>query len=627
MALMALVDRFMERRALERTFVENPAKWLVEMFGGRASSSGVTVTTTTAMQHSAVYACVRIIAETIGSLPLPVYKRTDDGSKTKAFEHPLYRVLHDQPNPEQTAMEWREMLQGHLTLRHNAYAEIERDNGGRVTALWPLHPDRMRVTRTPAGDLVYGYRPPLKGAEQELTAERVLHLRGLSDDGVMGLSPIALNSETIGTGLAQEEFDGRFFTNNATPPAVVEYPGNLNDEKVKELRASLYDQSGGLSRAHRFMLLQGGLKWTNVGMTLRDAQFIEGRKLSVRAIARIFRVPPHKIGDMEQATFSNIEHQAIEFVTDTIRPWAVRWDQALTTRLLTERERKAGYFIELNLDGLMRGDFLSRVSAYVSLRNAGLTTANRVAALENWEPFGPAGDIVLVPLNLIPADQVGQKPAPTTTPAVVDAPSDDPLKRHLLGEALGRIVHRETEAMRRAAAKFASKPDEWRGAVSEFYARHAAYIAETLGVEVARVHAYVQDHRARVLAEGVAAVDGWDAEARAHLAALASDGVPMPLAAAPAHPPVNVNVYPTTTIAEGALRVDVAPAAVTFPDGAIRVEAPVTIAAGAVQVDARSAVTVPPAPEAQAMTIEKTVTKRDAAGRPDAIRETHTPKR
>lgn len=295
---MGIVTRLLEKR----TTLANPAQWLIDWFsGGGASHAGVTVNETTALNVTTVYACVRILAETVASLPLPVYRRLPGGGKERAQDHYLYSLLHDQPNPEMTSLELREALMGHMALWGNAYAEIERDNAGRAIGLWPLRPDRMTVRRV-NGALAYEYQVP-NGAKVALAPGQVLHLRGLSPDGIIGYSPIRLAREAIGLALATEEFGARFFGDGAHPGGIVEYPGKLSRQQIEEYKQSVTKAYAGLGKAHRLMVLEEGLKYTQVGIPPDDAQFLQTRRFQVEEIARFFRIPPHMLADLERATF------------------------------------------------------------------------------------------------------------------------------------------------------------------------------------------------------------------------------------------------------------------------------------------------------------------------------------
>lgn len=389
-----------------RSTLANPAEWLVEALVGNKSASGRSVTPTTAMQSTAVFACVRVLAETVASLPLHVYRRLPQGGKEKATEHYLYPILHDQPNPEMTSLELRETLMGHLCLWGNAYCEIARDAGGRVRELWPLRPDKMTVKRE-EGELRYYYQLP-DGTTAALRQQQVLHIRGLGGDGVVGYSPIRLAREAIGLALATEEFGARFFGDGAHPGGIVEYPGKLSDQAYQRYKESVQEAYGGLGKAHRLMVLEEGLKYTQVGIPPEDAQFLQTRRYQLEEIARIYRVPPHMVGDLERSTYSNIEHQSIEFVVHTIRPYLVRWEQAIKRDLIPPAERQE-HFAEFLVDGLLRGDIKSRYEAYAVGRQNGWLSADDIRELENMNPLPDGqGKVYLVPLNMIPASSAGE---------------------------------------------------------------------------------------------------------------------------------------------------------------------------------------------------------------------------
>ena len=296
-------------------------------FGG--TTSGKPVNEHTAMQMTAVYSCVRILAEAVAGLPLHLYKYTTSGGKEKALSHPLYFLLHDEPNPEMSSFVFRETLMTHLLLWGNAYAQIIRNGKGEVIALYPLMPNRMRVDRDSKGELYYSYTrysdeaPTINGMTVTLRASDVLHIPGLGFDGLVGYSPIAMAKNAIGLAMATEEYGAKFFANGAAPGGVLEHPGTIKDpQKVKESWNMAYQGSG---NAHRVAVLEEGMKYQPIGISPEQAQFLETRKFQINEIARIFRVPPHMVGDLEKSSFSNIEQQSLEFVKYTLDPWVIRW--------------------------------------------------------------------------------------------------------------------------------------------------------------------------------------------------------------------------------------------------------------------------------------------------------------
>ncbi len=367
-------------------------------FGGTAS--GKTVNERTAMQTTAVYACVRILAETIASLPLNIYRSTGNG-KEKAIDHQLYYLLHDEPNPEMTSFVFRETLMSHLLLWGNAYAQIIRDGRGKVLALYPLLPDRMTVDRTTEGQLYFEYRKDT--GYVILRPEDILHIPGLGFDGLVGYSPIAMAKNAIGMAIATEEYGGKFFANGASPGGVLEHPGVVKDPaRIRESWNAVYQ---GSSNAHRIAVLEEGMKFQSIGIPPEQAQFLETRKFQTEEICRIFRVPPHLVANLDKATFSNIEHQSISFVVHTIRPWLVRLEQGMNKALLTPSE-KGQYFVGFVVDGLLRGDYASRMQGYAIGIQNGFLSPNDVRTLENMNTI-EHGDIYVMNGNMLKLEDVG----------------------------------------------------------------------------------------------------------------------------------------------------------------------------------------------------------------------------
>lgn len=376
------------------------------------STSGKTVTERSAMQMTAVYSCVRILAEAIAGLPLQLYRYTDTGGKEKAIEHPLYLLLHDEPNPEMTSFIFRETLMTHLLLWGNAYAQIIRNGKNEVLSLYPLMPNRMTVDRDEHGRLYYSYQmqtddgADMKQGTVVLSPQDVFHIPGLGFDGLVGYSPIAMAKNAIGLAIATEEYGSKFFANGATPGAVLEHPGLIKDpEKVRESWNAAFRGSG---NANKVAVLEEGMKYTPISIAPEQAQFLETRKFQIDEIARIFRVPPHMIGDLEKSSFNNIEQQSLEFVKYTLDPWVCRWEQAMNRSLLNEKE-KSGYFIKFNVDGLLRGDYQSRMNGYAVGRQNGWLSANDIRELENMDqiPDEDGGNLYLINGNMTKLKDAG----------------------------------------------------------------------------------------------------------------------------------------------------------------------------------------------------------------------------
>ena len=376
------------------------------------STSGKTVTERSAMQMTAVYSCVRILAEAIAGLPLHLYTYKEDGGKEKAIGHPLYLLLHDEPNPEMSSFVFRETLMTHLLLWGNAYAQIIRNGKGEVVALYPLMPNRMTVDRDSSGQLFYSYQmnnsdaPTMKAGTVILKPSDVLHIPGLGFDGLVGYSPIAMAKNAIGLAIATEEYGAKFFANGATPGGLLEYPGTVKDpDRVRE---SWNKGFSGSQNAGKVAILEEGMKYTPISIAPEQAQFLETRKFQINEIARIFRVPPHMVGDLEKSSFSNIEQQSLEFVKYTLDPWVVRWEQSLSRALFTPEEKKQ-YVFKFKGEGLLRGDYQSRMNGYATARQNGWMSANDIRELENLDriPAEEGGDLYLINGNMLPLVHAG----------------------------------------------------------------------------------------------------------------------------------------------------------------------------------------------------------------------------
>ena len=376
------------------------------------STSGKPVNERSAMQMTAVYSCVRILAEAVAGLPLHLYKYTDTGGKEKAVDHPLYLLLHDEPNPEMSSFVFRETLMTHLLLWGNAYAQIIRNGKGEVVALYPLMPNKMTVDRDSNGQLYYTYQraneeaPTMEGTSVKLKPSDVLHIPGLGFDGLVGYSPIAMAKNAIGMAIACEEFGAKFFANGAAPSGVLEHPGTIKDPS--RVRDAWQSQFGGASNSGKVAVLEEGMKYTPISISPEQAQFLETRKFQINEIARIFRVPPHMVGDLEKSSFSNIEQQSLEFVKYTLDPWIIRWEQSMARVLLSLDEKKE-YFIKFNLEGLLRGDYQSRMNGYSIARQNGWMSANDIRELENLDriPAEQGGDLYLINGSMLPLGSAG----------------------------------------------------------------------------------------------------------------------------------------------------------------------------------------------------------------------------
>lgn len=464
---------------------------LADIASGGPTKTGVHVSPANAMTYTAVLACVRVLAESIASLPCIVYERVGEEERKRATGLPLYRLLHNSPNPRMTAFGFFEQAMAHLTLWGNFYCEIEWSNAGRPLALWPLRPDVMQVAVGGDGRRQYTY------GSEELAAGKVLHLMGLSVDGVTGASLIRLAREAVGLGLATQEFGATVFKNGAVPGIVLRHPGELGPEGHTNLRREWNEMHSGLENSHKVAILEEGMSIDKLGIPPEDAQFLETRRFQVEEIARIFRVPLHKLADLTHATFSNIEHQGIEFTQDTVRPWAVRIEQEIAKQLMTPDEQDR-YYAEFLLTALLRGDTPSRYQAYATGRQWGWLSSNDIRRLENMDPV-TGGDVYLQPLNMVVAGKTtadgGQRTAGGGRRALTVAVRKDDLgntgkgrkrlaevARPQLEEAAQRVLNREQNDIGKMAKKLPQADlSEW---LDRFLNDHQAFVESNIAAPV-----------------------------------------------------------------------------------------------------------------------------------------------
>ena len=369
--------------------IENNVRDSGQTFVFGRADSGERVDEKSAMQIATVYACVRLLAETVAGLPLHLYRTKDGGSaKERAMDHPLYKLLYRQPNPEMTSFSFREVMMTHLLLWGNCYAQIIRDGKNGVLGLYPLLPENIEIDRDDKGQIFYIYhaytdeKPGENNKDIYFRRDEIFHVPGLGFNGLVGFSPIAMMKNALGTTLAVEKYGSSFFKNGAQPAGVLEHPGVLKDpSKIRENWSAVY---GGANNAHKVAVLEEGMQYKAISLPPEDSQFLSTRQFGVNEICRIFRVPPHMVQDLEHATFSNIEHQSIDFVVHTLTPWLVRFEQAIVKDLLMEEEQDE-YFPKFNVDGLLRGDYQSRMQGYATGISNGFLSPNDVHRLENWD--------------------------------------------------------------------------------------------------------------------------------------------------------------------------------------------------------------------------------------------------
>ena len=385
----------------ETSTLSNPKEWLSSMFSA-TSTSGVKVSVDRALHHSTIYSCVNILSESLASLPLSVYEKTTKGEKNynkKALKHPLYNLLHDEPNDDMTSFTWIQVVMIHLLLRGNHYSQIIRNNAGHITGIYPLDPEKMKVVRLESGRIGYIYRHDSYG-EVALENMEVLHFIGMTLDGIIGISPIEYNRNTIGSSIAMEEFGATLFKNGANPSGVVSGSkvGSMSDIAFDRFRKSFKENHQGLMNTGKPLILEDGFTFTPITISNRDGQYLENRKFSKAEEAAMYRIPLHMINELDKASFSNIEHQSMQFVVDAIRPWAVRIEKEIKRKCLTTKE-KITHYIKFNLGALLRGDTKSRYEGYESAITKGCwMTRNEARELEDLNPIDGL-DEMIIPLN------------------------------------------------------------------------------------------------------------------------------------------------------------------------------------------------------------------------------------
>jgi len=493
MGILAL----MEERAVKQSAgtVANPT-WIPDSWL-RESDAGVVVNERTALQCSQVYACCRIRGEDSGSVPLKTYEKLEPRGRRRATDHPIYRLLHDQPNPMMSAMTFREAISFHVDLCGRAFAWIEYDRRLIPRALRLLRPDRTRVERKD-GRLWYFVRAEDSAVEEAFEDWEILHFPGLGFDGVNSFSPIAMQMQAIGLALATQEHGARFFGNGARPGGYLKHPRTLSEAAYKRLKEAHAAEHQGVAKSSRPKILEEGMDWISVSIPNDEAQFLETRKFQLAEIARFYRMPLHKLQDLEHATFSNIEHQALEYVTDSLRPHVVRMEQEYNRKLFSPAQT-GRFYVEHDLDGLQRGDYKSRMEGHAIRRGNGLASYNDLAEVENWRfDNSEAGDEMYVPLNWVPA----RLAAGLATKKVPPAPAlrDEPMRarelkariapacERLFADAAVRSLRREGKALDRAIGRIAGEGlagfETWSG---PFYREHRVLLRGMLMSPVAAV--------------------------------------------------------------------------------------------------------------------------------------------
>ncbi len=479
MGLLSSLERRASTRAAWHPSSGDPE--LVRLLGGRSVTSGVNVTQQTALAFATLFACVRNISEDTAKLPFILYRRRSDGGRERAVDHPVYPVLHDVANAEMTAFQFRKTLTGHIATWGNAYAEKEFDGAGRLIGLWPLRPDKTWPERGRDGRLYF--KTVIDGRGHVLPFDLVLHIPGFGSDGLQGYNLVRLHEETIGLGIAYRDWMGHLLGNNCRPDVVIQHPRVLTPEAKKNLATSWQERYGGLDKKERVAVLEEGVTIKEVGFPPEQAQYITGREFTALDVCSIFRMPPHKVAMLNKAaTYASVEAQSIEYVVDTLGAWLVLWESEVSFRLLSPEERKV-YYAEHLVDSLLRGDIVSRYAAYATARQNGWMNANEIRRRENMDPMGPQGDVYLVPLNMVPAQDVidgNYAPKKDSPPDVSrQSPALSEAHRALLEAEAARVLRREEQDVTNLVRKGLGSPD-LEARLEEFYRGHEAFAATRL---------------------------------------------------------------------------------------------------------------------------------------------------
>lgn len=473
--------------------MSNPALWLPMALGGRQTSSGETVNADTAMELSVYYACIRNIAEDVGRVPLLVYKRLPNGGKERATDHPLYKVLHDEPNPEMSAMTFRSTMTHHMLGTGNAYAEVERKGSGEILYLHPIPPSRVTVKRNVKGKIEYHIKNQRNSETSVLSTENMFHLRGLGGDGLIGYSVVRLAAESIGMGLATQKYGNSLFANGTVIGGVLTHPAKLNPEAHKRLRDSWEERHKGSENAHKVAILEEGMKFEQTSIPPEEAQFLESRQFTVEDICRWFRMPPHLVQHLLRATFSNIAHQSIEYVTYTLGSPGMYWQQEIKRTLISEDDKET-YFAEHEWKALLQGDPVQQAQFYKEMVVNGMMSVNEVRERENLNPI-EGGDKHLIQMNMTTLEKAGAEtevePVTTVAPPIPSTPNEQEAKNiivaahtPLVRSLVTRLLAKEIRAVSNIVKKFSSidtrHTEKVKTLLEEFYIEQRSYIITTL---------------------------------------------------------------------------------------------------------------------------------------------------
>ena len=508
--------------------------WYQSFSAGTAT--GKDVNEETAMNVGAFYAGVRLIAETLGMLPVHMYRWvTGRNGKEKALEHPLQILVHDKPNTYQDSMQWREMMTAHAIMWGGGYSEkVYAPNGLDINELLPLHPARMEVKQSPVDNQLLFDFTKGDGTKKRYMQDEIFYLKGFGY-GVTGISLLTAMRESLGLSIAAEESGARFFSNALTPSGVFTHPGQMGPEAQKNFLAGINRKMAGVEKHHQAMVLEEGMTWNQIGMSNKDSQFLESRKFQVTDVAHWLRLPPHMLADLERSTFSNIETQDLEFVKFAMLPWVKRWEFGFHGQLVRAKQT---YFAEFNLEMLLRADIETRMKAYQVGIQIGILSRNEVRELENRNPY-VGGDAMLIPLNMTTTPVVGDGAAQSALlenpaallesgdvlqvdlPVQIEAEPVPSKAQALAGRAAERMLAMEISELTEKATKCAADAGKWKRWVRSFYGRFAKELMEELKLTKEDAGGYCDRHQESVLESGIGVAEHWGAATIDELANLA----------------------------------------------------------------------------------------------------------
>lgn len=494
---MGLLDRIFndEPRAVSPL----PSPWddvWYEPFGS-LSVAGIAIDEGAAYRVSAVFNAVRMISESVAGFPFILYRRLLGGGKERAFDEPLYEILHDRPNNWQTPAEFREFLQGCALLRGHGYAEIISGRRGFVDQLIPLDPTLVEEEHIPGHRLRYQVRQP-DGTKRTITQDRMFHLRGFR-----GLSVLSLMRETVGLSLATESHGARVFSQRANHAGILEMENKLDDDAYKRIKSQLDARTTGLQNAHSTLILENGLTWKQVGMSNEDAQFLLTRTFQIQEIARWFNIQPHKLADLTKSSFNNIEEENLSYVTDTVGPWNIRWAQTTSRDLIMKRE----LFAELLVDALLRGRTKERYEAHALAVRSGWRSPNEIRVIENQNK--EEGLDYFVDVRQEHAGPGATSPG-DSSPSTPPPPQRSARAVKIVTDAAARMVRKEIAQLEKRAERYAKDSAKWKASVERFYKEHALTLLDVLHLDKQAADAYCDRQKSDALEHGLTALNTWN---------------------------------------------------------------------------------------------------------------------